>query len=214
MFDDPQLAGGPATDDAGPAPSVDAPSADACPRCQKPLIDPNGLGWCKACGFCRSLEEEKGNQLLKEQRGPSRGAILAGAAGNIPVWFWILLGGVGVIAGGFLAADRLLPPGNTFPRALWTSILLGVGLALIFVGQLIAVVLIAPEDEKLNFKDAIVPTRLWPLVAKRLPRLCGCLFVSTWGLALMVFALVFIGGLPHWFTYLPNSKNNPSVYKR
>jgi len=30
-----------------------------CPRCGKPLTDAAGLGWCRACGYCRSLEEAK-----------------------------------------------------------------------------------------------------------------------------------------------------------
>jgi len=29
----------------------------SCPRCKQPLVDPQGLGWCKACGYCRSLAE-------------------------------------------------------------------------------------------------------------------------------------------------------------
>jgi hypothetical protein len=84
----------------------------------------------------------------------------------------------------------------------------GVGVVLIFVGQLIALVYVAPEDEKLSFKDAIVPTRLWTLVGKRLNRLYGCLWISVWGLATVVFAFVFIGGLQHWMSYLPNSNKN------
>src|SRR5687767_11248515 len=117
MLEDSQLAMEAATDDVG----ADAvPSPDECPRCHKPLIDPAGLGWCKACGYCKSLEEEKHNQLLKESRGPSRGAVLAGAAGNIPVWFWILLLGIAILAGAAVGADRLLPPGNNFARAVST----------------------------------------------------------------------------------------------
>jgi hypothetical protein len=203
MRNEAQLATTPAPQTAGPKPAQEI----QCPRCHKPLIDPNGLGWCKTCGYCRSLELEKNNKLLAAAPGPSRGAVLAGAAGHIPLWFWVLLAGIAILAGLSLAAGRWLPPGNTLPRALWTSIQIGVGLALIFTGQLIAVVHIAPEDEKLSFKDAVVPTRLWLLVSKRLPRCCGCLWVSTWGLALVVFAVLFIGGLQHWFKYVPNSKN-------
>lgn len=186
-----------------------APAATPCPRCKKPLIDPTGLAWCKACGYCGSLEAERQNQLMQTAQAPSRGAVFAGAAGQIPWWFWVLVGGVAVLAAGALAADRLLPAGNTFPRALFTSVQMGVGLALIFAGQCFALVRIAPEDERLSFKDALVPTRLWALAGKRLGQLYGCLWTSVWGLGLIVFAVLFIGGLGHWMTYLPGAKNQP-----
>src|SRR2546426_426791 len=71
------------------------PAADNCPHCRQPLIDPAGLGWCKACGYCRSLESEKIDKLLAAAPGPTRGAVLAGIAGHLPVWIWVLLAGVG-----------------------------------------------------------------------------------------------------------------------
>ncbi len=188
------------------AAALHPPAADNCPRCGQPLVDPAGLGWCKMCGYCRSLESEKTNHLLAAAPGPTRGAVLAGVAGHIPLWFWILLVDVGGMAGLSLAAGQLLPAGNCLPRALWTSVQIAVGLLLIFAGQIIAVVAIAPEDEKLSFKDALVPMRVWSLVIKRLPRLCGCLWTSAGGATLVVSALVFIGGLQHWFTYLPGVK--------
>jgi hypothetical protein len=198
----------PATDPA------DAGQAQQCPRCQKPLIDPQGLGWCKGCGYCRSLETETNNRLLATATAPSKGEILAGAAGNIPLWFWILLIGAAVLAGISLVAGQLLPAGNVLPRALWASVQIGVGVALVFAGQLIAVIRVAPEDERISFKDAIVPTRLWALVFKRLPQLCGCLWVSVWGLALIVFAIVFVGGLGHWYAYLPGANNAQATKAR
>ncbi len=195
-------------------PAIQNAPADAhCPRCQSVLVDPQGLGWCKACGYCRSLEPEKENALLLLQAAPeaSRGSVWAGAAGNVPVWFWVLFTGVGALAGMTLAAGRYLPPGNNLPRALWTSILIGVGAAITFVAQLVALVRIAPEDDRLSFKDALMPTRLWSLVVKRLPRLSGCLCIAAWGMALALFAGLFIGGLPHWLTYLPGTKNGPTA---
>ena len=42
-------------------PPKDGPSTAGagCPRCGQALIDPSGLGWCKACGYCRSLGAEQ-----------------------------------------------------------------------------------------------------------------------------------------------------------
>jgi hypothetical protein len=193
-------------------PAAAAPSPDAeCPRCRARLIDPAGLGWCKACGYCRSLAMEAPNQLLAAAPQPSRGTVLAGAAFNVPIWFWLLLLGVAGAAGLSLAAGRLLPPRDNLPRALWTSIQIGVGVLLVFSGQLVAVVSVAPEDERLSFKDAFVPMRLWGLVIARLPRLSGCLWISTFGAALVLCAILFVGGLQHWFTYLPGYQKDPPL---
>jgi hypothetical protein len=194
------------------APAEAAPSPDAvCPRCGQRLIDPTGLGWCKACGYCRSLATEAPAQLMARPPQPSRGVVLAGAAFNLPLWFWALLLGVAVAAGLSFAAGRLLPPGNCLPRALWTSVQIGLGVVLIFSGQLVAVVAVAPEDERLSFKDALMPMRLWGLVIARLPRHSGCLWTSTFGAALVLCAFLFVGGLQHWFTYLPGYKKDPPL---
>ena len=201
-----ELPAPPAPPPAPPPAQPEQVSAGACPRCRQPLIDPDGLGWCKVCGYCRSLETERNNQLLQAPSGPTRGTILAGAAAQIPVWFWTLIGGVGALAVLALATGQLLPAGNGLPRALWTTVQIPVGLLFIFAAQLYAVVVIAPEDERLSFKDALVPTRLWALVAKRLPRLGGCVCLAVWGAALVLFALLFIGGLGHWFSYLPGAE--------
>ena len=196
-----------------PAPKLPVPQADAtaCPRCQKPLIDPAGLGWCKSCGYCRSLETEQHNKLMQTEAALSQGAVWAGAAGQVPWWFWVLIGGLGVLALGSLGAGLLLPEGNTFARALFTSVQMGLGVVLIFASQLFALMRVAQYDEKLSFKDAIVPSRLWTVAGKRLGELYGCLWTSVWGLGLIVFAILFIGGLQHWMTYLPGAdkKNQP-----
>src|SRR5688572_28317582 len=117
----------------GTTQSQEVPQAAAsCPKCQKRLIDPDGLGWCKSCGYCRSLESEKGNQLLAAERGPSKGAIMASAAGNVPLWVWVLLVGVGVLAAASSGVGRWLPEEIGKTRALWTSVQIIVGLVLIF----------------------------------------------------------------------------------
>jgi hypothetical protein len=186
-----------------------APANDLCPRCQKKIVDPGGLGWCPACGYCSSLDDERAKQLLARSTAaaPRPRASMQFMAGQIPLWFWVLIGGTAVVAVVSLAVDSWLEPGNTFNRALWTSVQVVLGLVIIFVVQLFALVLVATDDEKLGFKDVLVPTRLWPAVCKRLPAMAPYLWAATWALTMSISALIFIGGLPHWFSYLPNSKN-------
>jgi hypothetical protein len=187
-----------------------APAKTPCPRCGKPLTDPAGMGWCQACGFCKSLEEDKAKVKVQapaaQQAKPSNAAEAAKIATSIPRWFWpLLLGVVGFSAASLLPARQLAP--NSLQRALWTTCQIGAGVFLIFLAQFIALVRIAPEDEKLSFKDVFMPTRLWSLVFKRLPAQKFALWLAGWGLAISLSGGILIGGMDYWLTYLPGGKN-------
>jgi len=180
---------------------------DQCPRCRLQLIDPTGLGWCRGCGFCRSLEDERTNELLQKTQARGPQVSMGMVAGHIPMWSWVLVGGIVVAVAASLVIGYLLPAGSNFIRALWTTVQVAVALLVIFICQLLALVQIAAEDEKLGFKDALMPTRLWSLVCKRLPATAASLWGATWALALIIGALLFIGGLGHWNEYLPGVKD-------
>ena len=202
-----------------PAPQADKKAADVvpCPRCGKALSDPKGLGWCQSCGYCKSLEDDKAKVVVPREAPKSQrledAKEAARIATTVPRWFWLLLlGVVGFAAASQLPARQLAA--NSFERALWTTLQVCAGLFLIFVAQIVALVRIAPDDEKLSFKDALVPTRLWGLVFKRLPSLSFTVCLAGWGLSMILSALIFIGGLQHWMTYLPGQKNAPSNTKK
>jgi hypothetical protein len=192
--------------------------ATDCPRCGKPLTDPHGMGWCQGCGFCKSLAEDKAKVVLEPAAAQATPKSLAGVveagklATQIPRWFWpLMLGVIGFAGASQLPARQLAP--NSLERALWTTGQIAAGLSLILLAQFIALLRIAPEDEKLSFKDMFLPTRLWVLVFKRLPALRVPVWLAGWGLAIIVSACVFIGGLGYWMTYLPGGKNAPTKNK-
>jgi hypothetical protein len=97
-------------------------------------------------------------------------------------------------------------------RAAWCTGQIGLGLVLILVAQIWALIVIAPDDEKLGNRDAIMPGRLWVLTTRRLPRTCRQVWLGAWGLAAILAALFVVGGLAHWMTYLPGS--NPKAAAR
>jgi hypothetical protein len=186
------------------------PRGTPCPRCAKPLTDAAGLGWCPACGYCRSLEESQVSVPETMHQAPEQKTSMGGlvelgqAVGGLPRWVWImLLGVVGFAAISMLPARQLAP--NSFERALWSVCQIGIGVSMILVAQFVAVIRLAPDDAKLSFKDVILPFRLWSLVAKRLPQTCVCAWLGAWGLTLVVSAVIFIGGLPYWMNYLPGN---------
>lgn len=192
-------------------PSNDPGAATPCPRCQKPLIDPTGLGWCRACGYCRSLAESAQTLTAAEvPAGPSAISATGSAITDLPAWFWILFGGAILVAVGTFAANRYVSL-TPFGRATFATIQIAAGLGAMFLGQFIGLLRLAPEDSTLTFKDAVFPFRLYGLALKRLPTSALTLYLGVWGLTAIVAAGFFVGGLDHWLEYLPKKQGAPNV---
>lgn len=194
-----------------------AAPASACPRCHKPLIDPSGLGWCKACGYCRSLAESETKTAPADAAAAvpaNQFTATSAALGQTPTWVWITLAGLPVIAAISFACGRWLPL-DPFGRALFTTLQIAAGVGILFVGQCIGLMKIAPDEPSINFWDAIFPFRLYGLLFKRLPSTRHTIYLAAWGIAAILCAAIFIGGLGHWFKYIPgNQKNVPQKTKR
>lgn len=193
------------------------PAVAPCPRCGKPLTDAAGLGWCAACGYCRSLEETAGQVKVENAEikaappAPVAAAVPTSPAAERLAWLFPLLLGIGVIGWISFSAGRRLPP-DSFPRALWTSVEIAAGVLVLLVGQFIALIRLAPSDEKLSFKDVLMPFRLYGHIFPRARSMPLPVWTLGWGLSAIASALLFVGGLNHWFTYLKKDKNpNPPV---
>ena len=190
-----------------------APAEALCPRCTKPLANPSGLGWCQACGYCRTLAEDCARLPLDKPVAKDPAAPLLPPTAPIKFAWWpiVLFVGVVLLAVGCFVASRHYPL-TALQRAAWTSIQIAVGVLLVLAGQCYALIVLAPKDEALNFIDAILPFRLYGLVFKNLPRACLTLCFTSWGLALVLAALICVGGLGHWLKTLPKSSQSQSQY--
>src|SRR5262249_37562217 len=102
---------------------------------------------------------------------------------------------------------------DSLPRAIWSTAQIILGLLMILAAQVWALALLAPEDDRLHFKDAIFAGRLWVLTVKRLPETRAQVYLGSWGLATMLAAILCIGGLAHWLNYLPKSSNQTAAIK-
>jgi hypothetical protein len=195
-----------ATSPVPPVDDVAAAPDTLCPQCQKPLVDPHGLGWCQACGYCGSLGAVVSAPKPSAAAGPEDAeASSASSTGQSPPWTLALLVGVVVLATATWAISRSVPL-RPLPRATWTTVQVIAGVLVMLVGQCYGVIRVAPEEATLHAIDVIVPFRLYGMIFSRLPKLCSVLFFAAWGLTLIVTALLFVGGLQHWLTYLPKSK--------
>ena len=179
-------------------------SAD-CPRCSKPLIDPQGLGWCKACGYCHSLQEGESKATPEAASQPTTIGATGSAFMQLPAWMWITLAGIVMIVCLSIGLGRSVPL-KPLERALVTTVGTAIGLAIMLLGQFIGLMRVAPDDPSLTFNDVVFPFRLYGIVMKRLPLTQMTLYLGTWGLALIISLNVCVGGVTHWLTYLPKSQ--------
>src|SRR5438876_7605992 len=102
--------------EATPEPEATA-DASVCPKCGSKLVNPEGLGWCAKCGFCRTLQEDsaKADLVAKPAAPRPKSSSALGITeffellARLPRWFWILLAGIAAIIGASVALDRSIP---------------------------------------------------------------------------------------------------------
>jgi hypothetical protein len=184
---------------------VSSPEAAPCPRCGGKLTNPEGLGWCPACGYCRSLEEDvkKVALMLKPATGqPSALGMVEffEVLGRLPMWLWVLLGGTTCVAVISIAASFMLPD-NSLARALWCTIQVGAGLLGLFAAQAWSLVILAPESDHLGAKDLILSARLWKMTCRFLPATQWQVWLGSWSAAAMLCAVFIVGGYSYWYQF-------------
>jgi hypothetical protein len=180
-----------------------------CPRCGGKLVDPDSLGWCAKCGYCRSLEAE--SRTVLEAAQPARAASPLGAAefGNLvqrlPRWSWILGAGAIVVVLLSVAANQAMPE-ECLPRALWGTFELLFGLLCILTAQVWSLFILAPDDDKLGSKDIVFATRLWALTFRRLPEMRRQVWLGGWGASAALSAAFIVGGFSYWYQFYKPKK--------
>jgi hypothetical protein len=193
-------------------PPANDQTAALCPRCQAKLIDPQGLGWCKECGYCKSMEEDKKRvpeQAAAPQQISPLGVVeFAQMARKMPGWAWVIVGGMLAVA--FLnSMMNVLLPDKGLARALWSTMQIAGGVLMIFTAQFWSLVMFAPSDDTLHFKDAILPGRLWVMTLQKLPGTRGQLWLASWGLACILSGIILVGGLGYWVTCIAKKSAEP-----
>lgn len=188
---------------------------DTCPRCKGPLADPEGLGWCLGCGYCRATAEDGPKAPLTDMPGPRKPSPLGVVEffmvlTMVPAWAWLLLAGIGgVVYVALLGVQGTTE--DTRERALWCTAQIIGGVVLLVIAQLWALIRVAAIDDRLGARDAIIPFRLWNTSVKQLPKTAGPICLGTWALALIVTAFFVVGGLSYWLPKKPDGKKKAAI---
>ncbi|HLJ92372.1 MAG TPA: hypothetical protein VKU02_04185 [Gemmataceae bacterium] len=191
-------------------PAETTPAAPPCPRCGGRLTNPEGLGWCPGCGYCRSLEQDANKAALAAPpvaRRPSPFGVVefVEVLGKLPRWLWVLLGGTAILVVGSFGADFVLEP-NSLARALWSSVQLALGVIALLAAQVWAFLLLAPESEHMSAKDLILSARLWSMTCRRLPKTRPQVWLGAWGMVAGTCAVLVVGGLDYWYQFYKPKK--------
>jgi len=169
------------------------PGKPTCPRCEAELSDRGGLGLCLSCGYASALERK----LLtssKESHG----------LGQLPVDVWILPGGVMLFVFSALLGNFFLPQTSEH-RAIWGLIQIIIGAILLLAAQIWGALMVAYADDALNARDLFgISLRLWGHLLRRMPETRWPVYLSLWGVSLIVCGLI-MGDSTYWMRNAPRT---------
>jgi hypothetical protein len=184
--------------------AVPAVDISICPRCGGKLVNPQELGWCPKCSYCRSLEKDQATAKLSIETAPARTvASRFGECGDliarIPPWGWIAAGGVCTIVALAFIANRFLAVEESLARALISLIAIVGSIVTILCVNLWSLFMLAAADEKLGPKDVFIPFGLWVRICEKLPIMRRQFLTILWCLTAFVCAIIIVGGLEYWW---------------
>jgi hypothetical protein len=193
----------PLSNPSQPAPQKKSESGStACPRCGAALINPESLGICQRCGYCRSLEEDQGPPSGLSRSTPYEEVSAKRVVGSVPSWAWVLGMGAAAIVGAALIADRLLPP-ESFRRAMCGTAGLAAGVLVMIGVQIYAVLRVSAKDPSvggIHFVLFLSP-RVWKLVLQELPATRWLVCLNAWAVTSAATSVLIVGGMLYWLQY-------------
>ena len=171
----------------------------ACPRCGGHLLEPTGITWCPACGYCPILEKPTPRSNPAGPRTPSKLGVTEffKVVGNTPEWLGRSLVGVFAAVTVSLVAHLLLIE-TAHDRALWGLWQLLVGLALVAGAHVLAFRQVTLNEIRACSRGNGALTGLWRATLDRLPETRWPVNLLSWGASLILCSVVIIGGLGWW----------------
>lgn len=166
-----------------------------CGKCGS--TEPWGMSsWCPKCGFYPAIGSCVGavaEETASETAVPDSRA----AWQRIPLWAWVL--GGGVIAVWIISmAGRLLTMDGGPWRCVWALTQITIGLTLFGVGHIAAYLYAAIKSAKFGPMAVVFnPIEIWEWTFRRLPQFAWRIWLAAWGATAVVCALLIVGGISY-----------------
>jgi hypothetical protein len=163
-----------------------------CPQCGS--TEPWGLAsWCPRCGYYPALGKQVGP--LPPAVDESEATAAPPLWTLVPRWGWIL--GAGVVA--IIAVSivgRLCTPDDSWARTYWALGQIVVGLVTCCVAHAWSYMVAITKTDRFGVFDIFLkPGAIWGTTLQRLPQTVRQLWLGSWGLSAVLFAMIVVGGL-------------------
>ncbi len=133
------------------------------------------------------------DRIVTEEEEEPAGSPLSG----IPVWFWVMLVGVGAIIVGGVAV-HMTTPVEDGTRGTIALVQLVLGVISFLVAHGVASHHAMKVDPRVNMSDVLLSWfNVWQTTIAHLPKTCLRLFGIVWGLSAALTAVVVIGGIDY-----------------
>jgi hypothetical protein len=181
------------------------------------LTDPQGIGLCPRCGFCRTLAVEGVAVLASAGQKTNWEPTVRGlrhALRVAPAALLIVCVALVAVVPLAYSADLRLAPGSR-ERAVWSAWNLLAGVLLVGAGQAWAINLLMEMKERVSWSDLASPFQVWGLTLRRLPATAWQVGLGSSGALTILAAVVWVGGLSYWFRLLPSADDaEPAAARR
>ncbi|APZ93057.1 hypothetical protein [Fuerstiella marisgermanici] len=175
-------------------------AGETCPKCHS-TESWGESSWCPKCNYYPTVDNGVADgrswaddlpDLPEEEQLDNRSALQ-----SIPVWFWVMLGGVSVITI-FSVTIRTVYPREDSPRGLIALAQLVLGAITMLIAHLCAARFALKNDRRLNFNDVILCWfNIWQPTIARLPATCKRVQAMVCGMVAVFTAVMIIGGIDY-----------------
>ncbi|QDT63649.1 ATP dependent DNA ligase [Calycomorphotria hydatis] len=148
--------------------------------------------FCPECGYYPSLKKRiELPEVNKDWEGGEPVSLMSA----IPMWAWVMVGGMGAIV--VICAVLSAPlPAESAVRGEWAIIQAALCTIGVFTAHLTAFIVACQRDDRFGPFDLFMkPFGIWKIVLMKLPKGVWRVWLGTWSLTGIVVAVLVVGGM-------------------
>ncbi|MEP3480893.1 MAG: hypothetical protein ABJZ55_16725 [Fuerstiella sp.] len=181
----------------------EAAPSETCPRCHT-TVEWGENSWCPDCGYYPIVDgnsTEGASWADKLPETPVEEFDNRSAMQSIPVWFWLMTGGIIGIALVSVGLRVWLTEQETL-RGRVALGQLGIGMLSMAVAHAIAAKFAMSGDRRISIPDIFLSWfNIWQPTIGKLPHTCNRLLAMIWGMVACLTAVTVIGGIDYGYPF-------------